>query len=99
MSASSDIGPGTVVEMYRGTQEAPFTYGARFVVVRAWEDPTPCRDCLPGFAAPAVLLADVVPPAGYCFCSCIFRPVRNGGAEPLTKARDADAREGALEGA
>jgi hypothetical protein len=87
---SEDLGPGTVVEIYRGKNLLPVMKGMRFTVLRAWEDDEPCIDCIPGYSAPAIELLNFPvsqPPGAGPLCSCCFRPVRNGGAAASTLQR------------
>ena len=88
-----DIEPGMQVEFYRGTPEHPFTLGSVYTCTEVYAtDPVewgPCRDCLPGWDAPAIRLAEVDWPQDKHLCSCCFRPVR----KPPPVVREVDARQ------
>jgi len=87
---AEDIGPGTLVEVYRGKALMPEMMGMRFIVLRAWKDDDPCSDCIPGFNAPAIELLDFPvkqPPGTGPLCGCCFRPVNRGPGEAIERAR------------
>lgn len=76
---AEDIGPGTVVERYRGKGTlALFPYGSKWTVKEVFHDPQPCQECLPGYEAPGMTFVEALPPwtTGWIVCSCSFRPIR-----------------------
>ena len=90
---AEDMGPGTVVEVYRGRAVAPMELGSRWTIAKVYDagpEWGPCGDCLPGFDAPSIVLVEIPKTADpdWVLCSCCFRPVR----KPPPAAIERDAR-------